>query len=67
MLSNKSVQLQLWRSNLWSIISRLIVRTFKPVVLKPWLAGHMWPARPSGVAYEAIFIGKKTWHFNYLR
>jgi len=26
----------------------------KPVVLKPW------PARPSGVAREAIFNGKKT-------
>jgi len=22
--------------------------------------GHMWPARPSGVARQAIFIGKKT-------
>ena len=32
----------------------------KAVVLKPWPAGHMCPARPSGVAREAIFIGKKT-------
>jgi len=32
----------------------------KTVVLKPWPAGYMWPARPSGVAREAIFIGKKT-------
>jgi len=31
------------------------------VVLKPW------PARPSGVAREAIFIGKKTLNFNQLR
>jgi len=30
-------------------------------VLKPW------PARPSEVAREAIFIGKKTLHFNHLR
>ena len=33
----------------------------KTVVLKPW------PARPSRVAREAIFIGKKTKHFNHLR
>jgi len=30
------------------------------VVLKPWPAGHMCLARPSAVAREAIFIGKKT-------
>jgi len=33
------------------LISRYPVRA---VVLKPW------PARPSGVTREAIFIGKKT-------
>jgi len=32
----------------------------RAVVFKRWPAGHMWPARPSGVAREAIFIGKKT-------
>ena len=30
------------------------------VVLKPCPAGYMWPAWPSGVAREAVFIGKKT-------
>jgi len=45
----------------------LSVRLFAPhiygcksVVLKPWPPRHMWPERPSGVAREAIFIGKKT-------
>jgi len=32
----------------------------RAVVLKPWSAGHMWPAKSSGVAREAIFIGKET-------
>jgi len=30
------------------------MQSLKTVVLKPW------PARPSGVAREAIFTGKKT-------
>jgi len=30
------------------------IYAFETVALKPW------PARPSGVAREAIFIGKKT-------
>jgi len=36
------------------------ITKFTAVVLKLLPAGHMWPARPSGVARETIFIGKKT-------
>jgi len=37
-----------------------VIYTFKAVVLKPWPADHMWPAWLSGVAREAICVGKKT-------
>jgi len=38
---------------LWAEHSHVLL-SYRSVVLKPW------PARPSGVAREAIFIGKKT-------